>query len=400
MPTPNVYVGSDVSTVYPGLSPQFRNNLAELLYFTDRKPEVDENGSLRYGYDRSASMAFGQATVEIGKDMSWDELVAASVTDKRSRQPRLTLRAVEEISRFPETPFRVAVIDGVVQVDPVVSDANKHAEAQVQAELANRVQLSQKPAVLVYIHGYNTDFDRAALTLAELWHFLGREHVPVLYTWPAGRGGVNGYAYDRESGEFTIFHLKAFLRALGGTPQVEKVHLVAHSRGTDVMTAALRELLLELRAEGVDPGDSLRIKNLVLAAPDMDFEVILQRLVAERITAAIEYTTVYTSQRDRAIRIAERLFGSTARLGRATVNELTDEQKQIFNTISETVFVEIRDRSDPFGHRYFNTSPSASSDLILTVRYGLQPGADNGRPLEPGGINFWYVNEGYPSERE
>ena len=42
--------------------------------------------------------------------------------------------------------------------------------------------------------------------MAEFWHFLGRLGVPLKYTWPAGRPGLNGYSYDRESSEFTVNH--------------------------------------------------------------------------------------------------------------------------------------------------------------------------------------------------
>ena len=43
------------------------------------------------------------------------------------------------------------------------------------------------------------------LVIAELWHFLGRQGVPILYTWPAGFGGLRGYTRDRESGSSPSF---------------------------------------------------------------------------------------------------------------------------------------------------------------------------------------------------
>ena len=43
-------------------------------------------------------------------------------------------------------------------------------------------------------------FEDAIFRIAELWHFLGREGVPIAYTWPAGHPGLlRGYNYDRES---------------------------------------------------------------------------------------------------------------------------------------------------------------------------------------------------------
>ena len=51
-----------------------------------------------------------------------------------------------------------------------------------------------------------------------------------------------GYNVDRESGEFAVHHLKQAIRLIADTPGVEKLHLLAHSRGTDVLVTALREL--------------------------------------------------------------------------------------------------------------------------------------------------------------
>ena len=80
--------------------------------------------------------------------------------------------------------------------------------------------------------------------MAELWHFLGREGLPIIYTWPAGYPGIFGYTYDRESSEFTVFHLKQAIRWLAKLPEVENIHLLAHSRGTDVTVSAVRELVI------------------------------------------------------------------------------------------------------------------------------------------------------------
>jgi esterase/lipase superfamily enzyme len=35
----------------------------------------------------------------------------------------------------------------------------------------------------LFIHGYNTTFDFALLTIVQLWHHTGREGIPVLYSW-------------------------------------------------------------------------------------------------------------------------------------------------------------------------------------------------------------------------
>ena len=107
--------------------------------------------------------------------------------------------------------------------------------------------------------GYQTEHARVQ-TAAELWHFLGRQGVAVAYTWPAGGEGVlRGYNSDYNSSEFTVYHLKQTLRAIAGCPDVKKIHIIAHSRGTDVTVNALRELLDSVNPPGLDQLEPLPI---------------------------------------------------------------------------------------------------------------------------------------------
>ena len=48
-----------------------------------------------------------------------------------------------------------------------------------------------------------------------------------------------------------------------------------------------------------------------------------------------------------------------------------------------------------FGHGYYRKNPAVSSDIILTIRYGKDPGANNGRPLEHMGNIFWQIDDNY-----
>jgi esterase/lipase superfamily enzyme len=260
--------------------------------------------------------------------------------------------------------------------------------------------LAQTPRkeVFIYVHGYHNSFQDAALATAELWHFLGREGVPLFYTWPAGYPGIFGYTYDRESSEFTVFHFKNLLRYLASFPEVENVHIIAHSRGTDVVTAGLRELIIEARASGHNPRDKLKVKNLVLAAPDLDVQVVEQRWIAEKFGLGVERLTVYTSPADKAIGISETLFSSPrGRIGTFDLSEVSSAQAAVLKKRppTNTAFVAYSGAAGGIGHSYYRTDPTASSDLILMLRYDLDPG-DPGRPLEHVGAIFWKIPPGYP----
>lgn len=258
--------------------------------------------------------------------------------------------------------------------------------------------MTPKKEVIIFVHGYNNHFDDAAYTLAELWHFLGREGVPVLYTWPAGRGGWNGYAYDRESGEFTIYHLKQLFRALAAYDEVEAVSIVAHSRGTDVVASALRELMIEHHGSGRSVVSPYKLAHVVLAAPDLDAQVVGQRMAAEHAHHGIERLTIYTSQGDKALRLSAMLFNSLTRLGSAKADTLDPELIRFLDEIDNIDFVENRSRSTSLiGHGYFHSDPAGSSDLVNVIRYDLEPGAEYGRPLGHSDSRFWYFTDDYPT---
>ena len=119
--------------------------------------------------------------------------------------------------------------------------------------------------------------------------------------------------------------MEGYYRILERTlPEVEALHIIAHSRGADVVTAGLRELFIEARGGGIHPLDHFKIRNLVLAAPDLDVSVVSQRLVSEQTVHGIGQFTLYFSPSDKAIAVAERLFASPrGRLGDLDVAQLS-----------------------------------------------------------------------------
>jgi len=103
MPTPNVYL--DQSRDYHAdLAPELKSTEVRLIYVTYRVPEQDEDGSLAYGYGRSASMGFGTVVVDFGKDIGWEQHVEASRVQQRLERVWLVLVEVEEIVRGPRVP--------------------------------------------------------------------------------------------------------------------------------------------------------------------------------------------------------------------------------------------------------------------------------------------------------
>lgn len=403
MPTPNVNV-TEGPSLYENLPAELQSTAVPVFYVTDRVPERDEQGKMVYGYARSASLAFGRAVVDLGDEISWEELLEASRTQKRTKKVRLEVVDLTEIARGPNAPIPFNLVDGKIVEEPEHVAKRDKAIASLRSSMVKQLELTPKKDVFVFVHGFHNSFDDAMFITAELWHFLGRIGVPLAYSWPAGHPGLFGYTYDRESSEFTVYHLRQLLRLVAGFPEVERIHLIGHSRGTDVVASAVRELTIAARAAGLDPIEEFKIHNLVLAAPDLDLQVATQRIAGDKITFSAKRFTIYTSPKDKAIGWSARLFDSpVGRLGTFGIDNIPQTAGDVMDYAdSNFAVINFSGNKDEGGggidHSYFREVPSVSSDLILMLRDDLDAGSP-GRPLESIGHKFWKIPKGYPANQ-
>jgi esterase/lipase superfamily enzyme len=408
MPTPVLYTGPNARSLFTEPPVDKRPTSLDLLFVTDRASAQQADG-LRYTASRSRSIAFGSATIEFGEDLGWDTLIEESTAAQRGNRLRLNLGSINEIGRFPPIPYEVAVLpDGIRRVRAVV-DAYEQAKQQLQADISRRLALARRKEVVLFVHGYHSSFETAALTMGELCHFLGREFVCGIFTWPAGgQGGVLfGYDVDRESSEYAIEDLVKLIRIVGRTPGVERVHLLAHSRGTDTLASALAQLSAEAYTLRSSPEREFHIGNVVLIAPDLDGDVAVTKIFkvfsdpdlpfggSPDSDAVIPpapglHVTLYVSHDDKAIATAGWLFGSIARLGRIDATMFSPEQIESIGMLHAVDIVEVRGTTDFFGHHYFVSNPQVSADIIAMLRYDLRPN-EPGRPLEHVAGPFWRV---------
>lgn len=401
MPTPSVYADQNWPS-FADVPASLRTPDVDLMYATDRKPEEGESSRLPYGFQRSNSLAFGSVKVNLGRDLTWDDLVKASETSKRDLLMEMSLGSVAEIGRFPETPAPHRVVDASTIIDREYEAKVNEVGDQLRAEIRRRLAATPRKEVFIFVHGYGNTFEDAVFAGGEFWHFLGREGVPLAYTWPAGYPGLFGYAYDRESSEFTVLHFKQLLSLISEMPEVKALHIVAHSRGTAVVAAAVRELFIYARGAGIHPLERYKIRNLILAAPDLDLGVIRQRLVGELVEYGIGRWTIYYSPVDEAIGIADRFFASPrGRLGNLDPATYTAKDREGITSRTNIVSLIRFDGgvSDRYGHSYYRTNPGVSSDIVLLLRYGFAPGTPE-RPLVPLVPGYWEIPPGYQNDSE
>lgn len=410
MPTPRIYVGEAAPPLFTDATPT--KSPVDLLYVTDRAPVTKPDGSLGYSSDRSRSMAFGSVTVDIGEKVAWPILAKASMESEREVPLELHVGSTTELGRFPTIPYDVDSVPGGITRSAAVVDTHEQASAGLQAEVARRIAASPRKDVVLFVHGYANTFEDAAFSMADLCHFLGREFVCAIFSWPAGgtRGLLAGYNVDRESGEFAVQHLKETIRLIAQVPGVERVHLMAHSRGTDVLSSALRELNIEAYITGGSLTGRFKLKNVVLLAPDIDADVAAAKVFGVVSDPDLPFgaapqprkvfpspgfrITLYMSAGDKALTLSQVLYGSLIRLGRANLATLTKEEREKSARLAYVAdFIEVKATGGFLGHSYYTSDTKVSADLVALIRYGLSPG-DPGRPLQEIERPFWRIPAG------
>lgn len=234
-------------------------------------------------------------------------------------------------------PSKHFVATNLTRLDlaPVVAD--------VRRELQRR-PVEQRD-VLVFVHGYNTNFADAAYRFAQIVYDSGFKGVPVLFTWPS-RGELLAYPYDRESAYYSRDFLENNLRAIARDLGPPRMDVLAHSMGTLLTVETLRQAAI--RGDGNFGG---KLRDVMLAAPDLDLDVFKTQM--RQIKRPV---TVFVSADDRALDFSRRFAGDKKRLG-AVSSKDTETVAELEQLGARVIDLSEISSGDPLNHAKFAASP-------------------------------------------
>jgi esterase/lipase superfamily enzyme len=265
----------------------------------------------------------------------------------------------------------------------VRSDSSKHvvlskteplADEKFYELLRERVAASPRKEVFVFVHGFNVTFEDAARRAGQMHHDLKYQGVPVFFSWPAHDKFVLTYTADANNVSWSASHLKQFLLDITARSDAEAVNLIAHSMGNRALTAALKELHLELR-------DQSRLFNqVILAAPDIDADEF-RHSIAPALAGTANRITLYASSRDEAL-AASQLVHRGPRAGDAG-------RGLVVVPGIDTIDVSPID-SSPWGHTYYGSSDPVLRDLGMLIMTSTPPEQRTWlAPAELEGLPYW-----------
>ena len=274
----------------PGVpaAPETHWDIVPVFYGTDRVRK-DEPKRITYTADRGHRLELGRALVTVPK-------VHQVPTIERPFAIRVpfTNVVIYEQSEDPAKHF-------------TISELKMLSQDQFLALVRERVGGSRsfKDQAVVFVHGYNTDFDYALFRTAQMAYDLKFDGASFLYSWPSG-GGVASYGYDRESATQAVQYLQEFLTLALEKSGAKSVSVIAHSMGNLPLLEALRSVGPKL------PPD-VKLNEIILAAPDVDRDVFAY--LAANIKQYGRGVTLYCSATDRAMAVARRVAGGIPRAG-------------------------------------------------------------------------------------
>lgn len=249
-------------TLSPGGSSQFADYRVHFYFATNRNVVRTERGRPRFGIEQDANLNYGFASVGI----------------------KLPLSGERELVANPEE-LVTSILD------------RENFMRSVAGE-------SSPEDVLVFVHGYDTDFTDACLGFGELVFELrsaGFAARPILFSWPSlGRRGAHSFARDLEvatesANDFNVF-LQNLLTQINSVDRIRRIHLVGHSMGTRVLTVALGNF-----SDSQNP----RFENLIFLAGEVGHQTLM--LHSAKLATEARFRTFYFSENDTALRLAHEL---------------------------------------------------------------------------------------------
>lgn len=238
--------------------------------------------------------------------------------------------------------------------------------------LEDSVAAAREPEALVFVHGYNVSFERAARRTAQLAWDLRFPGVPVLFSWPS-EGSILKYTADEQDVRLAVPHLKQVLDSLVERAGARRIHVVAHSMGS----RAVAEVLGDIRREH----DSPVFGEVVFAAPDIDARE-WERILAPAMVGVADRITLYASSRDRALRLSKTLH-DYPRAGDSGEGLTVAEGIQ-------TIDASVIDTS-LLGHSYFADAVRMVQDLVHVLAERMPPERRSLIAALKGGRTYWVL---------
>ncbi|MCA9061607.1 MAG: alpha/beta hydrolase [Planctomycetaceae bacterium] len=234
-----------------------------------------------------------------------------------------------------------------------VVDVGTLTEQRFLENVSRQVAASRQHDVLLFVHGFNVDFESCLIRAAQLGLDLPFNGALIAYSWPT-QGGVLNYSDDETINHASVGPFAEFLQRLTESlPADTQLNIVVHSMGNRIVMQALNQL--------PETGSRRPVQTVCLCAPDVgraDFALWIPGVVrrANRVL-------MYVNDSDTAL-LASKSLHVEQRSGDASPYTVSDG-------------VEVIDCSgidlSLMGHSYFSGNADVLADLFAVLKENKRP---------------------------
>jgi esterase/lipase superfamily enzyme len=317
----------------------------EVFFATDREP--DAGNSAYYGTERG-DLSYGITHVGIPPDHVMG----------RHEEPSL----LKFESSADETKH--------IMVRDVITLTPDDFLQRLTAAVAN----SPGGKIMIFVHGFNTEFLEASRVVAQFANDLKFTGPVLLFSWPS-QGSLTSYTVDETNAEWAQADFVRLLTSLLETIQAQNIYLVGHSMGNRIIGRAVTAL-----ASDRPDGDLIVFREIVMIAPDVDADVFRLDMAPRLVRTGI-HVTVYASSNDRAL-MASKAFHGYPRAG---------ETGEGLVVVSGVETVDASDVSGGLlGHSYFAEDRRIMEDIFALLQTGQRADERFGlKAMTSNGVRYW-----------
>ncbi len=309
-----------------------------ILFGTNRKYAAKRELSSRFGADRG-NPKFGWTSVSI---------------------PKAHIRGGFETPSYPFRILNYLLPKRQAKVGEHLKVTNLEilTKDEFIQTLRNKLALSTNSG-FVFVHGFSTSFENAALRTAQLaFDLQPYGGVPMFFSWPSqGKLAPLAYTTDETNSEWAKKDLLNFLKEIATISELSNIHLIAHSMGNRILIPVLAKLAKDY------PKARAKYKETILAAPDIDAETF-ERDFAPILASNPPSVTLYASNGDKALKWSKKIH-TYRRLGES------NGDISVYPGI-DTIDLDELDASFS-SHSYYAEHKSVLADMYYLIKDGFRP---------------------------
>lgn len=320
-----------------------------VFYGTNRDVDAKTDVTIDQEVDIKSVDRSNDDTLHLGRADVWlPRLIEEGGARERGETPMLTGNIPEDKSKLEDYVFLTRITTS--------------GKERFLTDMQIAVEDEGDGSVLLFVHGFNVQFESALIRSAQLAADLSKNDIfnpgtPALFSWPSA-GKLTSYKKDRKTSLASAPHLTEFLNVLTQDLDIERINIIAHSMGNRVLTQAIEDYADHYLNSSEDPDVEFRI---ILAAADVDRDVFNQ--VTGVLDTLQPNVTIYTSDGDRALKVSE-IINRATRLGYTDGDRPYIRENPAYQTVDATG---VASELFGLGHSYYSDNPFVLGDMLCTL---------------------------------